>query len=199
MTLPTLVSDRLILRAYRAEDRPAFAALNADPEGMRYFPAPLTRAESDALIERIHDHGARHGFSFWALERREVLDFDRRSRLCGGAAPAAHDCKSGHGSSNRTVPRPARSWSTLDHSALCDLARTAPHPCVRRRPVYRPSPSSPGSLAKTVRTSPSSSSRRATTSGVSSDGHRASTRPASTTSTRTRTSTTATSCCTTVT
>ncbi len=70
MTLPTLASDRLILRAYRTEDRPAFAALNADPEGMRYFPAPLTRAESDALIERIHDHGARHGFGFWALERR---------------------------------------------------------------------------------------------------------------------------------
>lgn len=37
---------------------------------MRHFPAPLTRAESDAWIDRMVAHDAEHGFTFWALEHR---------------------------------------------------------------------------------------------------------------------------------
>ena len=40
---------RLRLRAWRADDFPAFAQLNADAQVMRYFPSPLTQTESDAL------------------------------------------------------------------------------------------------------------------------------------------------------
>lgn len=36
---------------------------------MRHFPAPLSRAESDALIERIQAHIAAHGYGLWAVER----------------------------------------------------------------------------------------------------------------------------------
>ena len=48
--------------------REPFAAMNADPEVMRYFPAPLDRAASDALVDRIEDLFRRQGFGLWALE-----------------------------------------------------------------------------------------------------------------------------------
>lgn len=44
---------RLRLRAWRADDFPAFAQLNADAQVMRYFPSPLTQTESDALAKRF--------------------------------------------------------------------------------------------------------------------------------------------------
>jgi ribosomal-protein-alanine N-acetyltransferase len=42
--------------------------MNADPRVMQYFPAPLTRAESDAFVARIRQHFASHGFGTWAVE-----------------------------------------------------------------------------------------------------------------------------------
>ena len=46
---------RLRLRPWRAGDRAPFAALNADPEVMRFFPKPFGRAESDAMVGRRVD------------------------------------------------------------------------------------------------------------------------------------------------
>jgi RimJ/RimL family protein N-acetyltransferase len=66
--LAILTTPRLLLRPWRDEDLAAFAALNADPEVMRYFRAPLTRVESDARVQRIRDHFDRHGFGMWAVE-----------------------------------------------------------------------------------------------------------------------------------
>lgn len=57
-------SDRLRLRRWRDEDRAAFAALNADPRVMAFFPNCLGRLESDALIDRIEAHFDKHGFGF---------------------------------------------------------------------------------------------------------------------------------------
>lgn len=67
-----LTSARLLLRRFRDDDRAAFAALNADPAVMEYFPAPLTRAQSDALIERIEANFRRDGFGVWAIEAAEA-------------------------------------------------------------------------------------------------------------------------------
>ena len=64
----TLETERLILRPWRDSDRVPFAALNADPKVMEFFPSVLTRQESDAQAERIEDHFARHGFGMWAVE-----------------------------------------------------------------------------------------------------------------------------------
>jgi len=63
-------TDRLLLRQWREEDRRPFAELNADPEVMRYFPAPLTRAESDGFVDWASAHVAEHGWGLWALEER---------------------------------------------------------------------------------------------------------------------------------
>jgi RimJ/RimL family protein N-acetyltransferase len=61
-------TERLIMRRWRDADRDPFAAMNADPEVMRYFPASLDRAASDALADRIEELFQRQGFGLWALE-----------------------------------------------------------------------------------------------------------------------------------
>lgn len=63
-----LRSERLLLRPWRAADRDPFAALNADPVVMEYFPGTLTRIESDALAERIDGDIQRLGYGLWAVE-----------------------------------------------------------------------------------------------------------------------------------
>lgn len=73
--MPTLATERVRLRAWRAADRAPFAALNADARVMEFFPRPLDRAESDALVSRIGEHFARHGFGLWAVEVPGVADF----------------------------------------------------------------------------------------------------------------------------
>lgn len=70
-----LHSERLLLRRWRAEDRDPFAALNADPVVMEFFPATLSRTESDAFIDRIEDDFVTHGFGLWALELKSSGDF----------------------------------------------------------------------------------------------------------------------------
>ena len=72
---PILTTARLRLRQWREEDLAPFAALNADPQVMEFFPKILTRAESDAVAGRIRDHFARHGFGLWAVEAPGVADF----------------------------------------------------------------------------------------------------------------------------
>lgn len=63
-----LRTERLLLRRWRSTDREAFAALNADPRVTEYLIGKLSRKESDAMIERLEGHFARHGFGFWAVE-----------------------------------------------------------------------------------------------------------------------------------
>jgi len=68
-------TDRLIMRRWREADREPFADLNADPEVMRYFPAPLDRVASDAMVDRIEDLFRRQGFGLWALEVSATGEF----------------------------------------------------------------------------------------------------------------------------
>jgi RimJ/RimL family protein N-acetyltransferase len=63
-----LSGARILLRPWRSSDLVPFAVLNADPVVMEYMPAPLTRAESDAMVDRIERHFEAHGFGLWALE-----------------------------------------------------------------------------------------------------------------------------------
>jgi len=90
MALPTeLHTPRLVLRQWRDEDRADFAALNADPEVMRYFPACLDRGQSDALIEQVRRHVAEHGFGWWVVQHRDSGAFIGATGLMhvGFAAP----------------------------------------------------------------------------------------------------------------
>jgi ribosomal-protein-alanine N-acetyltransferase len=75
MTDAVLSSDRLRLRRWRDADREAFAALNADPRVMEFFPRCLSRIESDAMADRIEAHFSEHGFGLWAVEVRDGASF----------------------------------------------------------------------------------------------------------------------------
>jgi RimJ/RimL family protein N-acetyltransferase len=68
-------TERLILRRWLPSDRAPFAAMNADPEVMRYLVAPLDRETSDAFADRIDARLERQGFGLWALERRDTGEF----------------------------------------------------------------------------------------------------------------------------
>ena len=68
-------TSRLRLRQWRDDDLPAFAALNADPEVMRYFPAPLSEEASDHMARHCRDLITSRGWGLWAVEVRETKTF----------------------------------------------------------------------------------------------------------------------------
>jgi RimJ/RimL family protein N-acetyltransferase len=70
-----LRTDRLLLRQWRPEDFGPFAELNADPEVMRYFPAPLRRDESDGLATKARALIEARGWGLWAVEVVETNEF----------------------------------------------------------------------------------------------------------------------------
>ena len=75
MAVPTeLATARLLLRRWTDADLEPFAALNADPAVMEFLPMPLSRAQSDAFVERIESTFAREGYGLWAAR---VADSDR--------------------------------------------------------------------------------------------------------------------------
>ena len=65
-----LTTDRLHLREWSPGDAEAFAAINADPRVMEFFPAALDRAQSDALVERFRAEIATHGYGRYAVADR---------------------------------------------------------------------------------------------------------------------------------
>jgi RimJ/RimL family protein N-acetyltransferase len=68
-------TERLLLRRWRPADLAPFAALNADPVVMEHFPGTLSRARSDAMVERLDAHLAEHGWGIWAVEVPGVTPF----------------------------------------------------------------------------------------------------------------------------
>ncbi|MDQ3980510.1 MAG: GNAT family N-acetyltransferase, partial [Actinomycetota bacterium] len=64
-------TERLVLRQWRDEDRARFAAMNADPEVMAFFPRLHSSEESDALLDRLRAGITDRGYGFWAVELRD--------------------------------------------------------------------------------------------------------------------------------
>ncbi|QFU15107.1 GNAT family N-acetyltransferase [Microvirga thermotolerans] len=70
-----LRTERLVLRRWREEDDGPFAAMNADPEVMRFYPRIRTREESIAEA-RGHDASFdADGFGLWAVELPGAASF----------------------------------------------------------------------------------------------------------------------------
>jgi len=57
-----------ILRQWRESDVEPLAAMNADPDVMRYFLAPQTRSESLEMFDRMRTAIDRRGWGVWAVE-----------------------------------------------------------------------------------------------------------------------------------
>jgi RimJ/RimL family protein N-acetyltransferase len=68
-------TPRLRLRRWRDSDRDPFAAMNADPAVMEYFPSTLSREASDRSIDAWEAQFDGRGWSNWALELRETGAF----------------------------------------------------------------------------------------------------------------------------
>jgi ribosomal-protein-alanine N-acetyltransferase len=70
-----LRTPRLLLRQWRDDDLDPFALLCADPEVMRHFTRPQTRAESDGFARRSAELIEQQGWGRWAVEVAGVAPF----------------------------------------------------------------------------------------------------------------------------
>jgi RimJ/RimL family protein N-acetyltransferase len=94
--VPVVETERLVLRAWRPEDRAPLARINADPEVMRWIGSGrvLGRGLSDDLVDRFEREWAERGHGLWAVARRDGAGDgvdDRGGELlgfCGLTAPA---------------------------------------------------------------------------------------------------------------
>ena len=68
-------TKRLIIRQWKDDDFSPYAKLNADPKVMTYFPALLSKQQSDAQAEIFRQHITEHGWGFWAVELKEIGQF----------------------------------------------------------------------------------------------------------------------------
>lgn len=85
-------TERLILRAFRDEDRTPFAAINADPRVADWLGGPITREQCDALVDRVNAQIAADGFGFFAAERKgdgQLVGMIGIRRNVGPPAPTA--------------------------------------------------------------------------------------------------------------
>jgi RimJ/RimL family protein N-acetyltransferase len=71
----TVRTDRLLMRRWLDSDRAPFAALNADPETMLFFPQTLDREASDRLVDLIEERFDQQGYGLWALEVASTGEF----------------------------------------------------------------------------------------------------------------------------
>jgi RimJ/RimL family protein N-acetyltransferase len=66
-----LLTPRLRLRRWRAEDQAPMAAINSDPEVTEFLNARVDAAATAAFLARTRKHWDEHGFGHWAVESRE--------------------------------------------------------------------------------------------------------------------------------
>ncbi len=68
-------TERLLLRRWRPEDLAPFAAMNADPRVMEFFPAALDAGQSAAMVEGVERGFRERGFGLWAAELKATSEF----------------------------------------------------------------------------------------------------------------------------
>ena len=73
MQIPTLTTERLVLRPFAAQDVDALHRVLSDPEVHRYFPRtePPLREQVAKIIARQLAHWEEHGCGWWAVVWRE--------------------------------------------------------------------------------------------------------------------------------
>lgn len=72
ISIPTLATRRLWLRPFRQDDLDAFAAINADPEVMKYLGdgRPKSREETWMQMASFLGHWELRGYGLWAVEEK---------------------------------------------------------------------------------------------------------------------------------
>lgn len=77
MTIPLpIVTERLVIRGFTADDLAGLAALYADPEVMRYIPYGVLDAPAvDRVLAKYARVDEEHGFTVWAVVDRRTGRF----------------------------------------------------------------------------------------------------------------------------
>lgn len=75
MDVPTLETERLLLRAHRREDFADCAAMWGDPVVTRYFGRSFTEEEVWTRVLRYVGHWEWLGFGYWAVEEKATGRF----------------------------------------------------------------------------------------------------------------------------
>jgi len=70
VNIPTLETQRLVLRAWRDSDLDAYAAISADPEVMRFLGGPQARPDAWRAMASMLGHWVLRGHGMWAAERK---------------------------------------------------------------------------------------------------------------------------------
>lgn len=70
-----LETDRMLLRDWSGDDLEPFAAMNADEKVMEFYPATVSREDSDALAMRLQQDMDLIGFGLYAVEVKSTGDF----------------------------------------------------------------------------------------------------------------------------
>lgn len=73
--IPTVITSRLVLRGWRPADLRPYAAMNADPQTMRYLDGPIGAAATERLITHLIGMWALRGHGMWAVEERGSGEF----------------------------------------------------------------------------------------------------------------------------
>lgn len=108
ISIPTLETDRLILRAYRQSDFDAFSAFYETPRS-RFIGGPLTRELAWRGLAAHLGHWALRGFGFWAVEERATGSY------CGHVGLWHPE----------GWPEPEVGWVLMDHAEGRGIAREA--------------------------------------------------------------------------
>jgi RimJ/RimL family protein N-acetyltransferase len=74
-SFPVLTTERLRMRAWRDEDIAPFAALNADPRVMEFFPEPYGYERTERFVAVIRERWEQLKYSLWAVERLDTGSF----------------------------------------------------------------------------------------------------------------------------
>ena len=68
-------SERLGFRTWCEEDFADFAAMNADPKVMEYFPKTMNTEEARAFFERLQNHFQKHNYGYLPVELLSTGEF----------------------------------------------------------------------------------------------------------------------------
>ncbi|MBW0435282.1 GNAT family N-acetyltransferase [Leptospira yasudae] len=68
-------TGRLILREWEEKDLEPFYRMSSDPIVMEYFPALLTREDSEQFVEKMRAHFEEFGFGLWIVETKQTREW----------------------------------------------------------------------------------------------------------------------------
>ena len=113
-------TQRLILREMSMADLDDMAALLGDPEVMRYYPRPRTRAEAQEWIEWNLRLYRDYGFGLWAVQLRDSGEFVGDCGLTLQRVDGAEEIEVGY---HVRVPLQGNGYATEAAAAARDYAR----------------------------------------------------------------------------